>query len=127
MRQGITNDGFTLLEALVALAILSLFLAIAFGGLSQMLLRDREADLTRRTLRIAQNKLDELGIVEPLAIGSRQGVTPEGFSWSQDIRPASSTPLMGGDWVEVHVSAPGDTQRKRTITLTTFRIAAEQR
>jgi type II secretory pathway pseudopilin PulG len=122
------DDAFTLLEALVAFAILSLFLTITLGGLSQVLLRDRQSDLTSRALHIAQTKLDELGTIEPLAAGSRHGETPEDFAWSEDIRPASSTPAIPGYWVEVRVAVPGTaTRERRTIALTTFKIGPARR
>jgi hypothetical protein len=107
---------------------LSLFLTIAVGGLCQMMLRDRQADTTRRALRIAQSRLDELGTIRSLAAGSSQGVTAERFAWHETIRPALSTPLMRGYWVEVRVSVPdGERREGRSVTLTTFKIAPVRR
>jgi type II secretory pathway pseudopilin PulG len=116
--------GFTLLEALVAFAILSLFLIVTLAGLSQSMSHDRQAELTRRALGIAQGLIDRPGTTEPLVPGLRQGVTTDGFSWKQEIKSLGSPPLVVGYWVEVRVSAPRLTNHvARGVDLATFKVS----
>ncbi|WFU66689.1 type IV pilus modification PilV family protein [Bradyrhizobium brasilense] len=124
-----STAGFTLLETLVSFTILTLFLTIIFVGLSQVLLGDRRADLSRQALRLAQSKLDEIGIIEPLSPGETMGRLEDGFSWRAVVKPvrAGHVPEARGFWVEVTVSAPlNAVETPAQVTLTTLKIAGRR-
>lgn len=128
-RQGRTahsRDGFTLLESLLAFAMLALVLTVVFGSLSRLMLADRRADLTRRALQMAQFKLNEFGITQPLNPGTAKGELDGGFQWDATVRAMANDPnaLLQGFWVEVHVSAQQSAgQPAASVTLTTLKLA----
>lgn len=84
---GATGDeGFTLLETLVALAIF----AMAFAGLHRALEGGwrslRQAALELEATEVARNQLTAAGIETPLAVGQRHGETASGILWEVIVR-----------------------------------------
>lgn len=80
-----SNAGFSLVEVLVAFSVAALTLAIYFEVLGRaaaaaQVTADR---LTAATL--AQSKLAELGVVEPLAEGRSRGTFDGLFSWELTV------------------------------------------
>lgn len=90
--------GFTLLEVLLAFALLAvglgLLVAIQSGGLRQV----RQAALLSEAALHAQSLLDSQGVLEPLRPGSRQGEFADGrFRWQLDIAAVEDpVPLPAG-------------------------------
>lgn len=94
--------GFALIEALVAFAILSIALATIMSGIAMGLRADRHATESRVALRAVQDRLERLGVSDPLIPGRSEGVTERGQRWRQTVvkidvprdrgsgRPASS-------------------------------------
>jgi general secretion pathway protein I len=80
------EQGFTLLEVLVALAIAGLGLAALFaaasGGLNSVDLAARYLTATRH----AEAHLAEIGISMPLVAGEQDGLDSNGFRWRLTIR-----------------------------------------
>jgi len=113
------EEGFTLLEVLVALAILSVALTVLLGIFSQSLtqvraLREREA-----ARALAQSLLAEQGIDIAIAPGTTGGRTGA-FSWRIDTSPYGETdsdaPRLAS--ITVRVWWQGGA---RTMTLTSLR------
>lgn len=80
--------GFTLLEVLVAFALLALALTLVLGALSGAARQMRQsADSSRATLH-AQSLLAQLGSGEPLQPGQREGDFERGrYQWALDVSP----------------------------------------
>ncbi len=80
-------EGFTLIEMIVALAILSISLGVLFGAFSQDMDRQRlnRAQLGARLL--AQALLDQSAVSDAQTIGNRHGVAPDGLSWTVAAAP----------------------------------------
>lgn len=80
--------GFTLLEVLVAFALLALALTLVLGALSGAARQVRHAaDSSRATLH-AQSLLAQLGSGEPLQPGQRDGELEGGrYQWHLDVTP----------------------------------------
>jgi general secretion pathway protein I len=100
--------GFTLVEVLVAFAILSIVLLALFSGLSTALFGDRRAQFTRIALTMAKAKLETVGIDSPLTPGVTVGRFENGMEWRQSVRPyvlASPNPAPAY-WVEVIIRPP---------------------
>jgi general secretion pathway protein I len=81
--------GFSLLEVLMAFALLAVALgilvAILGGGLTQV---RTAADASEASLH-AQSLLDELGVLEPIEPGTREGESEDGrFRWTLEISEA---------------------------------------
>ncbi len=111
------DHGFTLLEVMVALVIISLSLAAVAGSMGQMI--DTANTMRDRTYAswIAQNKITEMrvsGIVPE--VGESSGEVDYAntiWAWSADV---SETGIESLFKVEVSVSFPGDELPVRKVT-----------
>ncbi len=116
------ESGFTLIEMIVALAILSLSLGVLFGGFSQALNRSRlnAAQMNARVL--AQSLLAQAG-----AAGPQQGVTADGLSWTLRLAPfGSADDAKAWHPAPVQVTATVSWTsggEQRSLSLTTLRFA----
>lgn len=119
--------GFTLIEVVVAFAILALalgvFLRVFSGGLGNARISE---DYTMATL-LAQSKLAAVGIEEPLTEGEAEGRIDGRFRWRIVVRPwaedppAEEAPLRAYD-VAVAVFW-GKADEERSVSLSTLRLA----
>jgi len=79
----------------------------------------------REALRLAQSKLDGLGVTEPLIPGESTGRFGNGFEWRlriREVRKGNNVHLMGG-LAEITVSAPAEgTQASPAVSLVTFKL-----
>lgn len=80
-------DGFTLIEVLVALAILGVSLAILLGIFSQSLEYTSETRIETQARVLAQSLLAQTGDETALHVGETSGTTPSGLSWRVAVRP----------------------------------------
>jgi general secretion pathway protein I len=120
--------GFTLIEVLVAFAILALTLAALFqvfsGGLRNVAAADRHLMATM----LARSVLDDVGSEIPIVSGERSGEIEQGYRWTVRILPSTAiAPVADAEWVlvpyevQVEISWNG-----RPVTvITTLRLAAE--
>lgn len=86
--------GYTLIEVIVAFAILALGLTLLLGTLSGAARQVRWADETGRASLHAQSLIDTIGVGEALRPGHRDGRFEDGrYRWSLDVAPYSD-PLL---------------------------------
>jgi general secretion pathway protein I len=82
------QSGYTLIEVIVAFAVLALALTLLLGTLSGASKQVRWADDAGRASLHAQSLIDQLGVGEALAPGQRQGDFENGrFRWQLDVSP----------------------------------------
>ncbi len=80
--------GFTLLEVIIAFALLGLALTLLLGSLSGGAKQVRDAELRTRAVLHAQSLLAETGVASPLQAGSRQGDWEQGrYHWELQVQP----------------------------------------
>ncbi|HVJ36763.1 MAG TPA: prepilin-type N-terminal cleavage/methylation domain-containing protein [Stenotrophomonas sp.] len=80
--------GYTLLEVIVAFALLALALGLLLGTLSGGVRQVRAADAATRASLHAQSLLAEMDMQPRLAPQHRQGKFEQGrYSWQLDVRP----------------------------------------
>jgi len=80
--------GFTLIEVIVAFAVLALALTLLLGTLSGAARQVRWADDAGRAALHAQSLLDQTGVGEPLQPGQREGEFEDGrYRWSLQVEP----------------------------------------
>lgn len=92
--------GFTLLEVIVAFALLALALTLLLGSLSGAARQVREAEDASRATLHAQSLLATFDGGEPAQPGRRQGRFDEGrYTWTLDIAPYADPPPPGGGQV----------------------------
>lgn len=119
------TDGFTLVEVLVALAILTGIFAAVSTGVSGAVRGIRHARLELIAVRLAQAKLAAAGIEFPLADGETTAGEADGLSWrvkTQLYRPADSAlpsvPGLTAYRVSVEVTwQSSPLERLRSLTL----------
>ena len=80
--------GFTLLEVIVAFAVLALALTLLLGTMSGAARQIRESANSGRAALHAQSLLDQVGVGEVLKPGHREGTFEDGrYHWTLDVAP----------------------------------------
>ena len=79
--------GYTLIEVIVAFALLALALTLLLGRLSNAARQEHRADGAGRATLYAQSLLDQAGGGEPLEAGTHTGsFENERYHWTLDVR-----------------------------------------
>jgi prepilin-type N-terminal cleavage/methylation domain-containing protein len=79
--------GFTLVETLVSLAMLTLGLVALIQIFGTGFRGIRASDLDAAALHLASSQLARAGTETPLKAGQQQGTTPEGLEWTIALEP----------------------------------------
>ncbi|MCC7634035.1 type II secretion system protein XpsI [Stenotrophomonas rhizophila] len=80
--------GYSLLEVIVAFALLALALTLLLGSLSGASRQVGQAELRSRAVLHAQSLLATTGVIEPLQQGERSGQWEEGrYHWRLQVEP----------------------------------------
>ena len=79
--------GFTLVEVIVALAMLSVGLGVLLGLISSSLRQTANAESMAEASSLAQSLMDEGGIDMPVKPGERDGQFPNGLHWHLKMLP----------------------------------------
>jgi general secretion pathway protein I len=87
LRGSLTNRGFTLLEVMVAIAILAIALTTLLGSQSQSMLAAEQADFSARSALLARVKLAEIVAEDDLPVASSGdfGEQFPGYSWDVEV------------------------------------------
>ena len=129
------QQGFSLIETLVAMALLGLVTGVVYSSYSNSMRGAEESARTAVATRFAQSKLEAVSAGGLVDLGEQRGSTEDGFSWrvvvgpleDQDSAPVETQQQFGGNasqaaLVTVTVSWQGR-QRDRSVALTTVRLA----
>jgi general secretion pathway protein I len=118
--------GFTLVEVIVALAILSTSLSVLLGIVSTGLLRTSSAERMAEAGSLAQSLLAEVGTRYPIGPGERSGEYADGYHWRLNLQPVGSDTEWEQRSVGLYeVSADiewEDGEDRRSFRLNTLRI-----
>lgn len=80
--------GYTLIEVVVAFALLALALSLLLGAMTNATRQVRLSDEYGRAALHAQSLLDQAGVGEALTPGHRQGQLEDGrYRWELDVSP----------------------------------------
>lgn len=121
--------GFTLLEVLVALAILGVSLAAIYQAFGTGLRNDRQARFYEEAVALAEARMAQVGTELP-AVAGRWSGEEGGLRWTLLVQPAEDEPLLVQPSllrlmeVTVEVSWPQRGGESR-IALSSFRLAAQ--
>ena len=80
-----SSAGFTVIEVIAALAILSLSLAVLFSTLSEGFYNQGKAKTLSEATMIAQSVLARIGTELPLQEGETRGTTQKGYRWTAKV------------------------------------------
>jgi len=125
-RRAGASSGFTLIEVLVALAVLAITFGFAYRALSGGFDWVDRSEHSRAGLLLAQSVLARAGSDIALQPGQTTGRTAEGFSWLIETTPygdVSGQPSgrLIGNQVQVTVSWT-ERRRVRQVRLTTLQL-----
>jgi hypothetical protein len=81
------DAGSVLVEAMVAVAVIAMMLAVTYRAVGESVLRARAAEASRAAVMIAQSRLAMVGAEIPLSPGQTAGVDGD-FTWRVAIEPA---------------------------------------
>ena len=121
--------GFTLIEVLVALIVLSLALSIIFAGVSQNLRSRRAALHYQQAMLLAESKLASIGVEVPLREGEFAGDFSDQFHWRTLVTPYHEEGRAEPDsaslraWVVTVTVDWGSGDDERSVSLSTLRLA----
>jgi general secretion pathway protein I len=123
--------GFTLVETLVAFAVLALAMSQLMAALGGGARNESRADFLLRASREGQSQLDAIGIEGPIARGETNGAYDDGLLWNLSVEPYLAVKaLVGGGevasfWLRLTIRRPGAQEGAReSLTLTTLKIVA---
>ncbi len=121
-RRRSSEQGFALLEILIAFLILALGLGALAVGVAVALRSDARTNASRAAMRLAQSRLEMAGITTRLVPGHREGLIDDRFKWEETIsevqlvqskrlgaaaEPAGATnPGLIPFWVDITVRTP---------------------
>jgi type II secretory pathway pseudopilin PulG len=125
--------GFTLVEAVVGLALLALSLAGMQQVLSSGWAGMRHANMETAALSLARARLAAAGSETPLLLGESSGETAAGLRWSLAIEAHQSQTglnapaVLVGYWVKSTVTWRDEpTRAQRTVSVTTLKLGPPQ-
>ena len=120
------RSGFTLVEIIVALAILALCLNVILAAISDALRRTGEAEAQAEAASLARSLLAQAGSAVPLDDGAAAGQLANGFRWRLQVAPygpADQAVPVRAYKVTAEVSWD-EARRERSVALTTLRLGA---
>jgi general secretion pathway protein I len=120
------DDGFTLLEVLVALAILAMSLSVLLGVFSIALDRARETQRRDAALNYSEALILRAETVSPSDLKDAEGTTDQSFHWRVRLQSFGSEQDRAnwpGRPVQVWATVGWeDHGRERSVALTTLRL-----
>jgi len=130
-RRCLASDGFTLLEVVVSLAILSLSLGVIYQVLASALGNESYAETVNRARLMAQGLIARVGTDIPASAGETLGDDGHGLRWRLSRKAFGDGPGNGRATImAMEVSAEvlwGEGRAEKSIRLTTLRLADGRR
>jgi general secretion pathway protein I len=128
MANGKGEAGFTLVEVIVALAMLSLGLSVLLAMISSGLGRTASAGRMAEAGSLAQSLLAEVGTELPIKTEERNGLFSDGYRWHLTMRLYDNTKEreerpIGLYQISAEIAWDEGTER-RSFTLSTLRFGA---
>jgi general secretion pathway protein I len=123
--------GYTLIEVIVAFALLALALTLLLGSLSSAARQVHWADGAGRATLYAQSLLDQAGVGAPLSAGSRSGDFEDGrYHWTLDVHPyveagaiKPATTADGAQLFEIGLQIEWGPQAAQHLQMQTLRLS----
>jgi len=125
--------GFSLLEVLVAFAILALALGVLFQIFALGMRNTVLAEEYSRATLLAESKLATVGVEAPLEQGVTAGAIDDTYSWRATVQPhvvdEGEDPALPQRFEPVDVTVAvlwGEAGREHSVALSTLRLVRRQ-
>jgi len=125
--------GFTLIETLVAFAILALAMAQLLAAASGAAQNESRADFFLRATRLGRSHLDSLGVDRPMPLGETHGQYDDGLLWSLVVlehrrsRSPIGSAVTSSYWARLTIRRPTPQVASReSLTLSTLKLVTTQ-
>lgn len=125
-----SERGFTLLEVIVAFAVVALALGAVFQIFSTGLRSAVVTENYNMATLLAESKLTAMGIEAPLAAGDQSGTFANGYRWQTTVHPYDDEGVVSEviSAFEVTVTVTwGGLTRDRMVSLSTLLLALPDR
>jgi general secretion pathway protein I len=124
---GFSQRGFTLLEVIIALAILGVAFALAMELLANGVRSAKASEEYTQAVLLARQKIAEMAITPSLEGSAEQGDFGGGFHWSSEVQPLPQEEDLPARLyqVRVRVTWPGR-RREKSLDLYTMRMAVDE-
>ena len=130
MRSRLTRRaGFTLIETLVAFAILALAMGQLLAAASGAAQNESRADFLLRATRLGRSHLDALGVDAPLPLGETRGQYDDGLLWSlvviqhQQSKSPIGSAVTSSYWARLTIRRPTpQVVSRESLTLSTLKL-----
>ena len=123
MTGNVRDAGFSLMEILVAFAILSLSLLAIFKSYSLILRSQNAAQEETLALDSARALIAVTGTEIPLQPASQEGRGDAGIDWTREIKPLHVSGKVALFRITVTVTRVDSSGREHDLTLSTLKIA----
>jgi len=128
LRQPHGEEGFTLLEVLVAFAVLALTMGVLVEVFSQAIGNTIQSGAYSRAAALAEARLGAVGTDIPLQAGTYNGPPEDGMAWQVVIAPYDlgesgwQAPLQ--PYLVTATAGWGESDHTREVSLSTLRLGA---
>lgn len=130
-RRYLAEEGFTLLEVVVSLAILSLSLGVIYHVLVNALGNESYAETVNRARLTAQGLIARVGTDIPATVGETSGDDGHGLRWRLSRKAFTDGPdHRSAALAAIEISAEvfwGEGRNEKSIRLSTLRLAEGMR
>jgi general secretion pathway protein I len=127
-RQLKRRRGFSLIESLVAFAILAMTLSQLLNGVSGGVRNESRADFLTRAARQGASQLEALGVDDAPPIGETSGRYPDGLFWFLSVAPNAAIPGANGEPIATSFRARLEIRKPsgygETLILSTLKVKA---
>lgn len=120
--------GFTLLEVIIALAILGIGFALAMELLATGVRSAKASEEYTQAVLLAQHKMAEVSVARDLTRAADRGELGGGFRWASEIRALEQAEELPGRLYSVSVRISWPSRRgEKSVNLQTLRMAVDEK
>lgn len=128
MRSARSERGFTLLEVIVALAILGIGFALAMELLATGVRSAKASEDYTQAVLLARQKMAEVAVTRNLAGSADTGEFDGGFRWTSEVQPLAQEEELPGRLYSVRVRVSWLGRRgEKSVDLQTLRMVVDEK
>ena len=128
MRSARSEHGFTLLEVIVALAILGIGFALAMELLAAGVRSAKASEEYTQAVLLARQKMAEVAVTRNLTGSADTGEFGGGFRWASEVQPLEQEEELPGRLYSVRVRVMWPSRRgEKSVNLQTLRMVVDEK